>query len=180
MSTKEQLREIIRKRIARLTVEERLLRGQAVAERLVATETYRRAQSVFFYYSTPDEVDTRALIASALAEGKKVYLPRIEGEDDMVFVAYDGEPLVPNGWGILEPAGPATTDVPDLVLIPLRGFDRARGRLGRGKGYYDGFLSSYHGAMIALAFSEQELDSVPMDAWDVRLDCVITDKEILL
>ncbi|MBO4472603.1 MAG: 5-formyltetrahydrofolate cyclo-ligase, partial [Clostridia bacterium] len=64
-----------------------------------------------------------------------------------------------------------------LALIPLVAFDRTRARLGRGKGYYDRFLASYGGTSLALAYSVQETDAIPMDGFDVRPTAVLTAKE---
>ena len=88
-----------------------------------------------------------------------------------------GDDLVPNGYGILEPTGQAVDARPDLALIPLVSFDRNRHRLGRGKGYYDRFLASFKGKSIALAFGEQEYPDLPVEEFDRKVDAVITDKE---
>jgi len=87
--------------------------------------------------------------------------------------------------GIEEPVdGPLwrSEEGPVLVTCPLVGFDRMGNRLGMGMGCYDRWLAR-HGADVAcivgLAFSCQELESIPREAHDVRMNYVITEAEII-
>lgn len=177
---KTTVRKQLKARLSTLCEEEKAKKSQAIAERVLHSPEYSRAHSLFLFLSTPDEPDTRPLIAKALADGKKVYLPRIT-EQDMFLVPYDlTTPLTPNRYGIFEPEGEGESVTPDLALIPLLGFDREKHRLGRGKGYYDRFLCSYRGTSFALAFSEQEWEKVPVQEFDRNPDAVITDKEMII
>ena len=69
----------------------------------------------------------------------------------------------------------------DLVVIPALGFDRRGNRLGRGSSYYDRFFAdNKFGALKSgLAFTEQVVDSIPVDATDVPVDFLVTDKEVM-
>lgn len=177
MLSKREVRQSVKRRLAALTGEERAFRNRAIAERLFRSEEYRGARSIFLFYSMPEEVDTHSILSDALAEGKEVFLPRIEGEKMLLVPYREEDSLLPNRYGILEPMGDAAAAQPELALIPLLAYDRKRGRLGRGKGYYDRFLASFSGTSIALAFSEQEWERVPTEAFDRRPDIIITDKE---
>ena len=179
MSTKKEIRRLVKERLLGLSEQEIDRRGERIAEKVLALPAYREAKSVFVYLSTDREAPTRPIIARALAEGKKVLLPRVEGED-MALVPYSGgETMLVSGLGILEPLGEKWNGTPDLALIPLVAFDRSRNRLGRGKGYYDCFLATYGGTSVALAFSEQECATVPVEPFDRRPDRIVTEKEIL-
>lgn len=76
-----------------------------------------------------------------------------------------------------------TLDGLDLVLVPGLGFSRQGHRLGRGKGYYDAFLTSYREKFgrlpvtVGLAFKEQISDRIPIAEYDVSLDFVLYDNE---
>ena len=144
----------------------------------MSSPEYKSARTIFFYFSTEEEADTRASIRHALVDGKQVFLPRTEG-DDMFFVPYVmGDKLELNPtYCVEEPVGEATAILPDLVVIPLIAFDKDKHRLGRGKGYYDRFLKGFTGTGVALAFSEQECDRVPMEEFDLSPQVIITDKE---
>ena len=180
MCKKKQLRKMIKERIAALSEKELASRSKKIASAVAENDAFRSARSIFLYHSMKGEADTRALIDLALAQGKEVYLPRIAGEVMSLIPFRSGDPLQPNEYGIEEPTGDAVTATPDLVIIPLVAFDRDKRRLGRGKGYYDRFLSTFTGTSIALAFSEQEADKIPVEAFDRSVDIVITDQETIV
>ena len=149
----------------------------AITERVISSPEYLAARTIFLYASMAEEPDTGGLIERALADGKRVYLPRIEGER-MDLVSFDGTtPTTRNRYGIEEPQGDAASVIPDLAVIPLLAYDRDKHRLGRGKGYYDRFLAGYTGRSVALAFSVQEVDRVPTEEYDLSPQAVFTDKE---
>ena len=88
-----------------------------------------------------------------------------------------GDPLVGGPSGLLQPASDAAPLVPDMVLVPLIGFDRALHRLGQGAGYYDRACAVLSDARrIGLAWSVQEWPAVPCDPWDVPLHAVATER----
>ena len=67
----------------------------------------------------------------------------------------------------------------DLMLVPGMAFTRDGKRLGRGKGYYDTYLSKAKKSTkmpvtIALAFDEQILDDIPVSDHDFVIDKVLT------
>jgi len=67
--------------------------------------------------------------------------------------------------------------VPDLVLMPLLGFDDQGTRLGYGGGYYDRTLSVLpkKPLLVGLAFAAQELPHIPREAHDIPLDMIVTE-----
>ena len=177
MSSKSEVRKRVKARLSLMTAEERAAKSEIIASRLISSPEYAASRSIFFYHSDSREADTHRLIDRALAEGKKVFLPRVEGEE-MVLVPYRQGDLLRKGvFDVLEPQGEKADETPDLAVIPLVAFDRTRARLGRGKGYYDRFLSSYRGTSVALAYAEQEEEIVPTEEGDRRPDVIMTDKE---
>ena len=91
------------------------------------------------------------------------------------------EPLVKGPWGTRQPAETAPSACPALILCPLVGFDRRGGRLGQGGGHYDRFLAANpHVPRIGVAWSVQEVDAVPMQPPDERLDAVLTEQEYIV
>ena len=66
----------------------------------------------------------------------------------------------------------------DLCIVPGSAFDRRLNRMGYGKGYYDRFLCNTHIKKVALAFGCQIVDAVPVDEYDVKMDCIITENEV--
>lgn len=65
----------------------------------------------------------------------------------------------------------------DAIIVPVLAFDDTGNRLGRGVGWYDRFLAGQKSATkIGLAFSEQQLEILPTQDHDIRLDHIFSDK----
>jgi 5-formyltetrahydrofolate cyclo-ligase len=151
-----------------------------LCERLRAQPLWRAAQSILCFVPTHDEPDIWPLIAEALAEGRRVLLPRYSPTTDTYVAATMGEnlsDLQPGQFGILEP----TPDCPiynlkqlDLALVPGLGFALNGVRLGRGQGYYDRLLDGCSGFKCGVAFDCQVTAEIPAEAHDVRVDCLLT------
>lgn len=140
------------------------------------------AQTVALYMGLDDEAPAQRLVGQLQAMGKTVALPRvIDRLGSMDFLAWTPEDqLFPGLYGTHhpEPTGPAVE--PDVIIAPLLGFDRAMNRLGQGGGYYDRAFARHPQALrIGLAWSVQELDSVPADPWDLPLHIILTEVELI-
>jgi 5-formyltetrahydrofolate cyclo-ligase len=132
------------------------------------------------YQSFGSEVSTAAAIALAHAMGKAIALPFIaHANDTMSFKRWaPSDPLVTQAFGFRQPSEDATDSYPDLILVPLVGFDRDMNRLGQGGGYYDRYLSRNNKTLkVGIAWSCQEVSVLPVDEWDVRLDGILTEKD---
>lgn len=70
-------------------------------------------------------------------------------------------------------------NIPDLLLVPGLAFSKNGARLGRGKGFYDGYLKDFKGIKIGVLFSCQIENEVPVEPHDESLDFLITENEIL-
>ena len=133
-------------------------------------------QTIVAYYPLSDEVDIRLLLDEWIAEGKTVFLPKVTGDDTMELRRYTGRDDIHEGaFHILEPEGqPFADDVSiDVILVPGVAFDAEGHRLGRGRGYYDRFLSSFSSELIGVCFDFQKVEEVPVDAFDIPVDEVI-------
>jgi 5-formyltetrahydrofolate cyclo-ligase len=142
------------------------------------------AKMILFYASFRSEVETHSMIKQALKTGKKVVLPKVDKERHMLLLyeLKDLRELNAGYMGIPEPfvGGERTVviDDIDLIIIPGAAFDYSGNRLGYGAGYYDILLSGRKIKMpvIALAYEEQLVDSIPSEEHDVRVDMIVTDK----
>ena len=164
----------------------------AVARRLSASEAWKGSRLLLCFLSMPGELDTAPLITAALADGKTVAVPRVEGSSiEFRLLASDPRALPRDRWGIPvpDPAWPAAdlrSGAPVLVVTPGLAFDRRGNRLGRGGGYYDGFLRTARGdpalslAAIGVCLSVQLVAEAPHDERDERVDGVATDEELIL
>jgi 5-formyltetrahydrofolate cyclo-ligase len=166
-------------------------RSAATADRLSATPAWKNADCVLTFLSMPREIETSAIIRAARAAGKTVAVPRIEdGDIRFLLMPPDARDLPRDAWGIPVPdPGWQQFDLfrwaHPLVTAPGLAFDRRGNRLGRGKGYYDRFLSAARRqapAILALGvgFSEQLVDSVPHTGDDQPVDGIVTDTETVI
>jgi 5-formyltetrahydrofolate cyclo-ligase len=87
-------------------------------------------------------------------------------------------PMIDGPFGARIPAS-AEVMVPQVVIVPLVGFDARGYRLGYGGGFYDRTLAALRAAgpvlAIGFAYAAQELPEVPIDAFDQRLDLIVTE-----
>ena len=102
---------------------------------------------------------------------------------DMIRVWRPGADLVKVGFGLLAPPPSAALVDPTDMLVPLAAFDRQGGRIGYGKGHYDLAIATHLQRSlkrtIGLAFAMQEVDSIPLEDHDRRLDLVVTESETI-
>lgn len=170
--TKQQLRQLIRQRRQQHAGED----GTAIIRRLCRHPRISQATTLLLYHALPDEVPTQALLDELVAQGKTVLLPRVVSYTEMTLHRYTSpHDLKPGAFGILEPAGEPFTDYEhiDVAVIPGMAFDREGHRLGRGRGYYDYFLSRVpYVYKIGLCFPWQMVDEVPTDEHDVTMNWV--------
>ena len=139
------------------------------------------AQTVLAYYSLPDEVCTHQLLEDLVAQGKTVLLPKVLTDDTMELRRYIGPDSLSEGaFHIMEPIGEPFTDYTqiDLALIPGMAFDAQGRRLGRGRGYYDRFLSQFlilnsQLRTIGVCFDFQKVAEVPVGPHDVSVNMVL-------
>lgn len=158
-----------------------------ILEALLQTEAYKKATVIFTYIAFEGEVDTLAFIQHALSDQKKVCVPRVhsikEGMD--AFLITDLTQVKKGFYGISEPLETAPLIQPqdiDLVIVPGVAFDRQKGRVGYGGGFYDRYLRRTDSSTprIALAYDFQLLDSLPLESYDERVSMILTNKDILI
>jgi 5-formyltetrahydrofolate cyclo-ligase len=187
LRAKHRLRREIRRRVEAMPPEARAEAGRSVREAIEGLGEYAKARSVLFYAALPDEVDLGPLIDEALEAGREVLLPVCEPERCEIRIVSVEDPardLCDGFYGIMEPReGLPLGDAAalDLVLVPGRAFDSGGNRLGRGRGYYDNFLSRLAprragGAFkLGVCFACQLVERVPVMPKDVKVDAVVTE-----
>ena len=148
-----------------------------IITRIEECDLFRLAERVALYHALPDEAGTARLIERWYRE-KALYLPVVTG-DDLRFLRYEGERSVSEGaYHILEPICGEEVDMReiDLIIVPGVAFDRQGNRLGRGKGYYDRFLSRYHGKNIGVCYNICLKSLLPHGRYDKMVDILVTEK----
>lgn len=176
LPTKAELRKLVKTRIKNMTEEEKKKESEDVMMKLENTQQFKSAKTILLFHSLPDEVCTHELIEK-YASKKKILLPVIDGEKWHIR-EYKGD-LKTGEYNIQEPTGGNYYDYGsiDLVVVPGVCFDKDKGRVGRGKGYYDRILKEIKAFKIGVCFDCQLLSKVPADEWDVKMDQVMTAKQ---
>ena len=169
-----------------LSEQERSVLDNRITQKLLATSEYAEATTVLTYVSVSSEVSTRKLIECALRDGKTIAVPRCLPGHCLEFVAIASlEQLVAAPFNLLEPAKelPAVTEDQknnSICIVPALLVDTKGYRLGYGAGFYDRFLSTYPGKKICLAYQQSlSRTTLPHTAFDVAVDVVITESEVL-
>ncbi len=91
--------------------------------------------------------------------------------------------MIAGEFGALIPAG-GDWVTPQVLIVPLLAFDRRGYRLGYGGGFYDRTLEGLRKAdpstlAIGFAFAAQEVDEVPIEPTDQRLDLIVSEAGII-
>ena len=168
-------REMVARRAALSVAEHDALSARIVAHALAALPAPVVAA---FCWPIKHEPDVRGLLAAWARAGVRTALPVVVAEGQpLAFREWTPEtPLAPDRYGIPTPTtGEWLT--PDLILLPLNGFDAAGYRLGYGGGYFDRTLAALvpRPLAVGVGFEINRIDSIRPEAHDQRLDWIVTE-----
>ena len=148
------------------------------------------ATSIGAYVAIAGELDPAPLVDWAWSRSVPVYVPKITAGRSMVFAPWDaGGGRQVGAFGVPEPTAEAPVRAAArlaAVLVPLVAFDRSGTRLGTGAGFYDRAFAFRHDQprgseplLIGLGYSWQELATIDRQPWDVPLDYIVTESEVV-
>ena len=173
---KRTLRKEIRAEIATLSIEKKQSLSSQIFSKIATLSKLEEASVVALFVSLSDEPQTATFIEQLLQKNKRVVVPRIEG-DEMNF--YDiSEGVEIGAFGIMEPT--ATTPIKpskiDVMIVPGVAFTLNGARCGRGKGFYDKYLShsDFRAYTIGVCYPCQIVENLPTEEHDKVLDRVIS------
>ena len=187
---RKQLRDSLRHLRKNLLISEQKAASEAVYDLVTKQDFFTSATHLAFYSSFDGELNPKPILEKAMEEHKSCFLPVISrnNQHEMRFKLYEeNTSLKKNKWGIQEPSELRSSISPlnlEVVFVPLVGFDEKCFRLGMGKGFYDKAFNFKNQNLIAkpllvgLAYECQRVQEVPIESWDVRLDLVVTAKQI--
>ncbi|OYW63422.1 MAG: 5-formyltetrahydrofolate cyclo-ligase [Bosea sp. 12-68-7] len=178
---KAALREQALARRDALEIDDRLVWDEAITERVLALPVFEEAAGpVSAYWPMRSEADPRPVLEALHAHGLPLCLPAIVARR-MIFRRWAPyEPIVPGGFGTLVPDPAQPGSVPAILIVPLAAFDRRGYRIGYGKGHYDAKLGELGPVTsIGIAYAAQEIDAVPEEPHDRRLDWIVTERETI-
>lgn len=147
---------------------------------------FQTAKIVACYVNKGSEVETKPIIRNVLTSSKKVLVPTVTGERDLVFSELRSlEELVPGTFGILEPqpdlTRPRSLETVDLAFIPGIVWDSQGYRVGWGKGYFDAVLERLPSwaTSIGLTYDQQVVERVPREEFDLPVDLIVTETRVI-
>jgi len=178
---KDQLREQARLRRRELAKAVGLGFGTTLIEYFDANFQLQPGEKLGGYWPITNEADVKPLLKKITENGGTCLLPVVIARDTCLLFRewLQADDLAPSEMGIPEPHTNRPAGIPDILLVPLLAYDAQGNRLGYGGGYYDRTLSELRGerkiTAIGIAYSGQEVDSIPNESFDQRLDWVITE-----
>lgn len=177
---KQRLRAAVRRLESALPEEYRTRSSRAIAARLLAMPEYRAAGAVFCFVGTSREIDTRPILAGALAAGKILCVPLCTGPGQMELRRVRSlDDLTPGAFGIPEPPADSPRLLPDEVdfaVLPCLTCNHLGHRLGKGGGYYDRFLAHYRGGTVLLCRERLIREEIPLEPHDYPVPWVLTEQ----
>lgn len=180
---KEILRKVYKEIRLKIKKSDKKRKSLKIWRKIKKMDIYKNKKTIMFYYSKENEVDTRLMIEKSIKDGKRVILPKIINGELFPIQIEDLDNLREGPYGIKEPSDAEGVDLSEIELIFVPGivFDKKGYRIGYGGGYYDRFLSKLpsNTIKIGLAFSEQIIEQIPHEDWDIRMDILVTDKEVI-
>ncbi len=183
---KQALRDILRTRREAVGATEAAEAAMGLRDQFLCVLRPQPFLCISSYIPVRGEMDPRPLCAALQKAGHRLSLPVMQGKGmPLLFrLVPPDERLIQNAYGLWEPPDSAPCVDPDLLLVPLLAFDRALNRLGSRGGYYDRTLPALRAqkpvTAIGLAYSFQEVPSVPIAAHDQPLDGVVTETEAIV
>jgi 5-formyltetrahydrofolate cyclo-ligase len=188
---RQQLRLRLREQRANLPAAQRIAAAQGLLQQLQQLPELSVDERIGGYFAVNGELSLHLVVAQCWRQGKAFHLPVAGADRQLRFARYSAASTVqPNRFGIPEPVvdadetvGPAALE---LVLVPLLGFDRRGHRLGYGGGFYDrsfAFLQAVERPalplLVGIGYSFQEVDTLAAESWDVKLDLIATERELI-
>lgn len=181
---KIQLRKKIIKQRQTLSQVEWQTKSKQICHNLASNPLWQQATNILAYFSYRQEPDLSTLFKKASLQ-KQWGFPRCLNNSLTWHWWQTPQVLEPNKYSILEPLATSPLIKPeqvDLLLVPTVACDRFGYRLGYGGGYYDRLLSNpewQNIPTIGITFEFAYLNKLPFEAWDMTLNNICTDKNIV-
>lgn len=180
---KKQLRALLLQRRRTMPMEKKQSIDRQICQHVLESPEYQRANVLFAYWSTAEEIDTHAILADAWKQGKCVCVPKCLRGHRMIArrIASEAD-LTEQTFGIPEPDAQCMEIAPediDLCLVPALACDASGARLGYGGGFYDRFLPQTMGNRMVLCAQERLLPEIPTEEHDMHCDCIVTENEVM-
>jgi 5-formyltetrahydrofolate cyclo-ligase len=182
---KQHIRQELLEKRKQMAEDAYLKHSEHIISQVKKLHEFKSAGMIHCYVSINErhEVNTHSLIKEMLSSLKKVVVPVTQMEESSLkhLQLNRFEHLQPNRWQVPEP--PDGEEIPagqlDLILVPMVGGDLHKNRIGYGGGFYDRFLKNVNCPTVGLLFDQCLIDRLPVEPFDVPLNKIITQKQII-
>lgn len=185
MSDKVALRQTIREKLARLDPVQMDEFNTIITDKFFSSQGFMPHSNIACYMPLKGEVSCIAIMQKLIMQGHTICMPAVIARDmPLLFRHYrPGDSLVRGMLGPFEPTPQAREIIPDTLVIPMLGYTQDGYRLGYGSGFYDRTIAAMRQLKpiktIGLAFSMQEAEGFVSEPHDMKLDVIITEKEVI-
>ena len=178
-------KEILRKRL--INLRKTKYTNQSISyvqlKKILKRFKFKKNQINFFYFPINNEIGSLEILKKLENNNFRISLPITKKKNIMNFYEWSfKDPLRSSQRGIPEPYKKNKV-LPDILLVPLVGFDKNKFRLGYGGGFYDRYISKLsklkNVLTIGFAFPFQEIEKIPVNKFDQQLDFILTNKKII-
>lgn len=186
METKKEIRKRILALRDGLTSSEKDNKSRMITEKIINIKEYQDTDSVLIFVSYRSEVDTGYIINDCFINHKKVYVPKVNGNNMEFYRIYSVNDLEEGYKGIREPASLKepfydNKECTAVMIMPGAVFDKSGNRIGYGGGFYDKYLAdSFHGKKVAVCYDIQIVEEgcFITESTDIKPDMVVTESGI--
>ncbi|MBR5569491.1 MAG: 5-formyltetrahydrofolate cyclo-ligase [Oscillospiraceae bacterium] len=171
-----ELRQLMKEKKRAMTPEQIEAASVRLGELFAQCAPYQQAETIYFYLPYNQEVRTLPMIEKAFADGKRVAVPKVYGDEMRFIYIEDLSGIAKGSFGIPEPVAdePVANDPKALILMPGLAFDREGHRIGYGGGYYDKYLNAQPGhPTVALCYAFQMQSHLETEEFDIPVDLVL-------
>ena len=182
---KKRIRESAMARRGRAHAQFGATAGIQLRDRFLAEVTIPPDAVVAGFAPIGSEIDVLPLLSSLSEDGHPCALPVVVGRGmPLVFRGWaPGTALIEAAFGVSVPPTSSPEVRPSVLLVPLLAFDAAGQRIGYGAGFYDRTLQALRGdgdvLAVGIAYADQQIDLVPVDGNDARLDLIVTESFVI-
>ena len=172
-----------------MSVKERRIASEKISKKIIFSYSFLNAEIIACYLPMVDEVDTKLVIEHAWRAKKRIFLPKMHDNRELIFCEIKPDTLLNRKKNIIwEPEfkNHISPKELQLVITPTVAFDDNCNRIGMGRGYYDRCFSflrenkqEAQPKLIGAAFNCQKVEKISVNSWDIRLFEVFSEKEII-
>lgn len=198
---KKVIRKKIKNQLLQISQLELQKKSDKICKNILNWNYFIQATNIFFFMPLKTEPNILKVIENSLLQNKICYIPKVNQDETMNFYKLDNNKTLKSqvevgNYNILEPKENLTKleqevllnnefyNKKNIIFIPATAFDKNKNRIGKGKGFYDKFLAKIipNGKdktfFVGISFDFLILDKIPIEPTDIKMDFIITDKEI--